>query len=375
MGADPNEIAYSCEGGGWTITPLINALAECANGCVGALLEAGANPNAVCEDFSCKTFPTERCTPLLLAEVTCNDKARRMLLAHGADPDLAVRLGLSEATFRPINNVRARFFCPVHRTLKLIEGRRELRKIRKALKRVSDLDAGKGTLLTAACRDRRVDVIQHLLELGADPKKIWGDYVIEADTGDGALLRRFLAHGFPATANGCFVPLIGACRRGQATLVTLLLEHGAEPDFSYPESSEWFAYERTALMESLLNWSLECIGALLKGGAHPDLVAPGFNRLDEYDRAKENPVLQDLGWGFDIRRFQNSCTPLMVACAMGFEEAVKLLLDHGASKSLADRDGKTARDYTVLVKDEALRQRIVLMLDWRKNTAFAEPLF
>jgi ankyrin repeat protein len=329
--------------------------------------------------FAELTLPRATAAPLevQLADgtVTCNDEARRMLLAHGADPELAVRLGLSETTFRPINNARAQFFCPVRRTLKLIEGREKFGKIRKALRRVADLDAGKGTLLTAACRDRRVDVIRHLLELGADPRKVWGDYLIEADSGDGALLRLFLAHGFPATANGCFVPLIGACRRGEATLVTLLLEHGAEPDFSYPENSEWFTYQRTAVIESLLHWKVECVGALLKGGAHPDLAAPGFNRLADYDREEEIPMLQDKGWGSDITRFQNSCTPLMVACAIGFEDAVKLLLDHGASKSLTDRDGKTARDYTVLVKDEALRQRIVLMLDWRKNTGFAEPLF
>jgi hypothetical protein len=92
--------------------------------------------------------------------------------------------------------------------------------------------------------------------------------------------------------------------------------------------------------------------------------------LEDYDRDQENPLLAFSNsytvWPLDLP--QNSCTPLIVACATGFEEAVELLLDHGASATMTDRNGKTPQDYLCLVKDQRVRNRIAARLE-RKLTA------
>lgn len=96
---------------------------------------------------------------------------------------------------------------------------------------------------------------------------------------------------------------------GHEDVVKLLLEHGAEVNARNPEG-------RTPLMFAATFDSPDTVELLLADGA-----------------------------AVDVRDNQEKFTALMFAASEGHLDAVKLLLDHDADKTLVDVDGDTAADF------------------------------
>ena len=306
------------------------------------------------------------------------DVRPRLLIAHGADPDLAAGLGISETTFKPGKAFRALFICPLNRVVQLIEKGSNFAAIVAALRNVRDLDADMGILLRVAWSRKRIDVVQHLLELGADCNPKLGLFLADVDDdGTGPFTRLLLAHGHLTT----LARLVEACREGMAGLVTILLEAGVNPNAVDSDYENYFACQKTALVEAVLHRKTACVEAMLKGGAIPDFHSPGFAFLDDCDQGEADEEHPKLAWAemhSDEWREgnKNSCTALMVASALGFEPAVQLLLEHGASAASTDQRGKTAQDYLCLVEDQVLRDRITALLERRNGGGrTGEPFF
>ena len=132
-------------------------------------------------------------------------------------------------------------------------------------------------------------------------------------------------------------PLIAASQGGHTDVCRLLLAAGANPRASGPLSI-------SALSSACQYGYAELIGLLLDAGARADgggdnsIIDPHlFAAVDLADPALLSSFL-DNGADPNVRR-GGDATPLHVACAMGQEAAVKLLLDRGADPTAVQRDG------------------------------------
>lgn len=355
---------------GWTITPLIVALEQGADDCVRVLLEAGANPNTVCEDFGCSPAPQARCTPLLLAEVTCNIPAKRLLLNYGADPLLARQLGISPRTFRPARNLRASYLVSGIHVRRMIREGRPRREIERALSRVRDLDEDDGALLREACRCHSSDVVELFVAHGANPNCSWPISLSDIDEGNGRIPRILLQAGYIADTRA----LVEATAEGSHKIVSLLLDFGADPNVAPPnQDGEWMP---TPLIAAILHEQVECLSVLLARGAHPDLGIDGFPEPDNFDLEYPNPIKH---WYEGDRsasaRNHTMCTPLMIACGTDNERSTQLLLQHGATVRVTNSQGKTASDYAHLIQNPEKRDRMLSLLAASCRAGIEPPIF
>jgi len=162
--------------------------------------------------------------------------------------------------------------------------------------------------------------------------------------------------------------LLEAARVGRSDIIELLIAFGADPDRPTPDD---IFVEPTPLIGAILCGQMDCVRALLDAGAHPDMVIHDFPWLDA-DFCNE--IWYNENGGRGVLECRN-CTPLMIACGMGCEEAVQLLLYHRASLSLKDSKGQSVGDYISKVSDLDKRQRILKLLETRTGEREGIPIF
>lgn len=161
----------------------------------------------------------------------------------------------------------------------------------------------------AAIQDDQIDTIRRMLDAGFNPNQ--------------------------EPAGDCSTPLALAAVHGNADSVTLLIEHGAQPDA--PASSD----SRTAL---------QCVAELEQDV--PEMVA----------------LLLQNGADVNLTR-QDGTTALMLAASRGHVETVRLLLAAGADVNTRSEAGKTAVGMAVEMK----RTEVVKLLEGAGAKLAAQP--
>ena len=165
-------------------------------------------------------------------------------------------------------------------------------------------------LVTAADRDAS-EVVAFLLERGADPNVTTdGDVTVSS-------------------------PLSKAMWRQDATIIEMLLKHGAKTDFTYGRKGEW---NDTALLDAIESNHPELVELLLKYEADVNLSPPnvGFTPLVAavyYEWVSEQIVELLLDNGADPNKAGRSAPsmfPLRSAVGKRDLSTIKLLIKHGA---------------------------------------------
>ena len=161
----------------------------------------------------------------------------------------------------------------------------------------------------AAIRDDQIDTIRRMLDAGFNPN--------QEPSGD------------------CSTPLALAVMHGNADSVTLLFEHGAQPDAAASPDS---------------GTALDCVANAAQ--EVPEMVAS---------------LLQE-GADVNLTR-QDGTTALMLAASRGHVETVRLLLAAGADIHMRSEDGKTAVEMAVEMK----RTEVVNLLKGAGAKLAAQP--
>ncbi len=132
-----------------------------------------------------------------------------------------------------------------------------------------------------------------------------------ASSSDVAKMTRMLDAGFDPNArnDAGYTPLIAASRAGNAPMIRLLRNSGADPNLRDAAVNGW-----TPLLHAIHKAQPASVSALLDAGADPN--------------ASE----------------RDGSTPLMMAAGYGYTNIVKLLLARGANPRIATSDGITALD-------------------------------
>jgi len=209
------------------------------------------------------------------------------------------------------------------------------------------------TPLMAAAASGRLWLIRLLIERGADPNfaTLGGDTPLESavEHDRKAALHLLLGLGaVPAdsVAGRGSSPLLTATIYGNAEIVGLLLDHGADPNDRWGGGD--YVIHSAGCGEAR---DLNMMRILIQRGA----------RLDATDINGDTPLhYAAVPWFLDcfhILKFliaerapldaQNDKgkTPLMFSADWGYAKGIHALLEAGASKSVKDKSGKTAQDY------------------------------
>ena len=146
----------------------------------------------------------------------------------------------------------------------------------------------------------------------------------------------------PSTGEGHSDSALGfACANGQLEVATLLLDHGANPNFQGQQSLN-------PLISASISGNHELVELLLSRGAKVDL--PFRNGGTALAIASLNgnldimKVLIAHGANVDHQN-KSGVTPMMDAAKEGHRDAVELLVKAGARAGIRDNKGLTAADY------------------------------
>ena len=382
QGANVNQPFLDCAGAEWDVTPLIIALAETHTACVEVLLRHGADPNSICYDLgpamysSCATDPhgwegkPNPCSAFELAVATCNTKAAQMLQRYGSSMVPAPKPLTGRSANQIPQKLRARALNMSPQVLRALKAKASFQKIRSLLVRVPDLNEGGGEILAAACKLRRLDVMHHLLECGADPNGIWYQELPEICGGSAQVARLLIQYGFNVKRQEWYAPLNAAIVRGEYWLVRLLLSYGADGNRT-PKLRIWqdepSVTHPTPLSLAIHYNELKIAKLLINFGADPNMGCGCFPQpenallIRKYDaRSSFIPDKLAAHWlnPEERDRFESIGVPLHLAILNENPKAVSLLLKHGALPRLAHGLG----EYLKLVRSTEIRLGIDRML-------------
>lgn len=172
--------------------------------------------------------------------------------------------------------------------------------------------------------------------------------------GENALerVRRMLALGLDVNAMTSRTPLHEAALHGHIEMARLLIEHGADTTirdpYYYAPPIGWAAYNgEPEMVEFLKTQPLDIF------------AAAAFGQMAQLkDNLERRPEQVDIRFGDfrpDGQPYERDwMTPLGFAIANKRTEAVRLLVEHGADRSVRDASGRSYRDLAVEEGDETI---------------------
>ena len=199
--------------------------------------------------------------------------------------------------------------------------------------------------LYAASYNDHLDAVRVLVEYGVDQVTL-NIALCEAVAGSRPeLVTYLLDNGANVNAhNEDMTALVSACAYDGAKLAKLLLTRGADPNLAAPDGG----------LRPLDAAELQCdvMKVLLEHGADPNLLFAGNStallealRSDDVDdKAALLTVLLEHEADPNKADPETGETPLMIAALAVEVDLVKLLLEHGADVTQADRDGRAVLD-------------------------------
>jgi ankyrin repeat protein len=359
------------------VTPLWLAAQNGSEAAVKALLSGGANPNAallagetplmvaarggktavvellLAKGAKVNARGSRKQTALMWAVAQKHPDTVKVLLAHGAD------LSLRSEKWTQVMAVPPHGYLPYNREIPAGEETALLFAARvgdlasaqlllKAGANVNDVDAWGVSAVTLAAHSGFADVVNFLLEKGADPNAMKAGFapIHEAIMRrDESLVRSLLAHGADANLplqswtparrssdDWNFAPeLVGAtpfwlaARFTQPAVMTLLLEHGADPKFVH--HGERWVEGRGEAFQRRLDTTTALMAATGMGGGKAWVPLPPGTR----QAAMLQAVKMTVDLGIDINAATNDGrTALDAATALKYESVVAFLKEHGA---------------------------------------------
>ena len=173
-------------------------------------------------------------------------------------------------------------------------------------------------LIRVACSNHAFKYTKLLLDLGVQMQAIEGDSLLMYVYGDTGFITLLLEHGAPVNDRGdgptgySETCLIAASRDGDLDLMKILVKHGADPNSPCDSVVP-------PLVLASFNGDFEAVQLLLDNGADINAVA--------------------------IFRETRGGTAMSNACAKGYVEIARLLLERGADPVIPDQAGRVPLDY------------------------------
>ena len=254
----------------------------------------------------------------------------------------------------------------------------------------ADVNASDGCALTAAASRGELQIVELLLDHGANPNRtVSGDVAVimggstplasAIQSGDIRMVRMLLDRG--ASPVDDFEAFKIVINFSDIEMASLLLSHGANPNNTYGADGPAYAIVYTTDGNRTVGRQVEVPQKDLAPGRIDDTarrwqcdigdassllheaVGPGGVGNEE-DRNQIVRLLLERGADPNAVTPRNGTTPLMRAASLQNHEAVVMLMDAGADVQAVDRCARTAMDYADLYPARAaLAPRTKTLLD------------
>lgn len=229
----------------------------------------------------------------------------------------------------------------------------------------ADVNASYGCALIAAASRAQLQLVELLLDRGANPNRtvtedltvVMGGttpLVAAVQSRDPQVVQLLLKRGAnPREDYEAFNTALGI---GHIRIAELLLEHGADPNMQPPAREPVYSYEgnrqivvpSSDLVPDRIDETAKRLQCRFSAAASLLHVAAGPGSPEGQDgRVQIAKLLIEKGANVNARALDGS-TPLMVAASQQNHIVLAILLKTGADVSATDRCGKTAIDYADL---------------------------
>lgn len=216
---------------------------------------------------------------------------------------------------------------------------------------VNIVNSGRATAMWLAATNGHYEVLQMLINGGADLKKFGGGLLnMVAQRGQLELVSLLLEKGVAAASARGNKALITAADSGSTEIAALLIEKGA--DLEAQDSTQ-----RTPLMHAAETGRTETITMLIDKGAK-------INASDKYgdtalmraiQRGHDQAAITLIQKGADLNMQSNKGqTALILAVRNREGDVAKNLISAGANRNIADKKGKTALTYAKEKKNKEI---------------------
>jgi ankyrin repeat protein len=180
------------------------------------------------------------------------------------------------------------------------------------------------------------EILSMLLRAGADPKVVPGLLHYACSIGTLDIVKKLLdagldINGFSGEPYFFGTPLQVSVSKSRINVTRLLLEHGADPDITSPDSGPW---DRSPLFAAVYHQNSEILSMLLHAGADSNRVPGLLPYVAEHSNLKFVKMMVEEG-NTDVDSVDDILgTALQVFAAKGQRDALAYLLDKGADPNI-----------------------------------------
>lgn len=230
----------------------------------------------------------------------------------------------------------------------------------------ADVNAEFGCALVAAASRAQVEVVERLLDHGADPNhRVSGDLTAyfggstplqsAIQSRDARVVELLLDRGAEAAVDYEAFEIV--INFGDVAMAETLLRHGADPNVLPPADLPVFARDGQVLVEprdlqpDRIDRTARQYDCMLSVGGSDGLLhwaLFGFGVGEPEDKIQIAKLLLANGADPDARTI-NGATPLMEAARVHDHALITMLIDAGADAGAADRCGRTPEDYAAIL--------------------------
>jgi ankyrin repeat protein len=234
----------------------------------------------------------------------------------------------------------------------------------------ADVNAEFGCALVAAAGRAQLEVVDLLLDRGADPNhRVTGELTLyfggstplqsAVQSRDVRVVELLLERGAEAHVDHAAFEIV--INFGDIAMAQLLLDHGADPNVLPPEDTPIFANVRERqvlippkdLASDRIDATAQRFDCELAGPDHLlHWALFGFGVAKPEDRLEIAKLLLEHGADPNARNI-NGTTPLMESARLQRHALIMMLLEAGADAGAADRCGRTAEDYAGIFANAA----------------------